>query len=137
MERNRDIVKHFLDAAERGDEATMRQLLHPDVEIHEAESLPWAGVHRGIEGFQRLVRTVYRSFLDTQVSIHALLAENERVLVIATLSGRSRRDQQQFSMPIIELWELHAARIRRITPYYFDTAAIAALIPDDGCNADR
>lgn len=47
---SKEVVRDFLSAARQGDRAGMADLLHPEVEIHEAGSLPFAGVHRGLEG---------------------------------------------------------------------------------------
>ena len=81
--------------------------------------------------FQLLARRVFGSFRETRVVIRELLADSDRVVVIADLTGRSRRDGGEFSMPVIELWEFEGTRIRRITPFYFDTKALLALLPDE------
>ena len=125
---NKDVVSDFLSAARQGDRASMAELLHPQVEIHEAGSLPFAGVHRGLEGFQALTRQVFASFTGTQVSVERLFAQGDTVVVEMRLSGRCKRSGKPFEMPVLELWDLQEARIRRITPFYYDTAKTIALI---------
>ena len=61
---SKDVVRDFLSAARQGDQASMADLLHPQVEIHEAGSLAFAGVHRGLEGFQALTRQVFTRFIE-------------------------------------------------------------------------
>ena len=125
---SKNVVRDFLSAARQGDRARMADLLHPQVEIHEAGSLPFAGVHRGLEGFQALTRQVFTRFIDTQVSIERLFAQGDTVVVEMRLSGRCKRSGDPFEMPVLELWDLEDARIRRITPFYYDTAKMIALI---------
>ena len=125
---SKDVVRDFLSAARQGDRASMADLLHPQVEIHEAGSLPFAGVHRGLEGFQALTRQVFTRFIGTQVSIERLFAQGDTVVVEMRLSGRCKRSGDPFEMPVLELWDLEDARIRRITPFYYDTAKMIALI---------
>ena len=124
---SKDVVRDFLSAARQGDRASMADLLHPQVEIHEAGSLPFAGVHRGLKGFQALTR-VFTRFIDTQVSIERLFAQGDTRVVEMRLSGQCKRSGGPFEMPVLELWDLEDARIRRITPFHYDTAKMIALI---------
>ncbi len=118
------IVREFLAASERGDRAVMYSLLHPDFVVHEAPSLPYGGTHHGLDGYLKLVRSVFTSFRDTRVEIDSILGENDTVIVLARLSGRSKCGRVPFVMPLSEVWRLVDGRIRSVTPYYFDTARI-------------
>ena len=42
---NRDVLRSFLKASERQDEEEMREYLHPEIRVIEAESLPYGGIH--------------------------------------------------------------------------------------------
>ena len=122
-----DTVRAFLAASQQGDRETMAALLHPEAEVHEADSLPYAGRHRGLEGFLALVKRVFTSFRDTRVEIETLLGDGELVVVLATLSGRSKTSGESFHMPVNEVWRLRDGQIISITPYYFDTARLNQL----------
>lgn len=127
MADNKQLVDDFLDASRRGDTQRMAALLHSDFCVYEADSLPYAGEHRGLEGFLALVKRVFTSFRDTRVDIRQMLAEGDTVVVLATLSGRSKHNGEAFQVPVNEVWEFAEGRILRITPYYFDTARLVAL----------
>ncbi len=127
MTNSIDTVRAFLAASQQGDRDTMAMLLHPDAEVHEADSLPYAGRHRGLDGFLALVKTVFTSFRDTRVEVDTIVGEGELVVVLATLSGRSKKTGESFRMPVNEVWRLHEGRIVSITPYYFDTARLSEL----------
>jgi len=127
MHDNKQIVRDFLNASQIGDHETMAILLHPDAEIREADSLPYAGVYHGLEGFLNLVKTVFTSFRDTKVKIEDIIGEGDMVIVLASLSGYSKHSDERFRMPVAEVWRVVDSRIRSITPYYFDTARLSTL----------
>ena len=92
---SKEVVRDFLSAARQGDRTSMADLLHPQVEIHEAGSLPFAGVHRGLEGFQALTRQVFARFMDTQISVERLFAQGDTVVVEMRLSYAELLRQSQ------------------------------------------
>lgn len=127
MPDNKQIVRDFLTASQNGDRDGMAALLHTDFCVHEAASLPYAGEHRGLEGFLALVKQVFTSFRDTRADIRQVIGEGDTVVVLASLRGHSKHTGEAFEMPVNEIWELTDGRIRRITPYYFDTARLNEL----------
>lgn len=127
MVDNIQIVRDFLCASQSGNHLIMQRLLHPDAEVHEAASLPYAGTHRGLPGFLDLVKTVFTTFDDTRVEVETMLGEADIVVVLATLSGRSKHSGESFNMPVNEIWRVRHGQIHSITPYYFDTARLKQL----------
>jgi uncharacterized protein len=124
---SKDIVRRFLGAAQQGDMATVASLLHPEVRVIEADSLPFGGIVTGVEGFTRLVRRVFTTFANTAVSIDEYIAEGDTVVVLATMSGQSKASGEAFSMPISEIWRVRDGLITEIKPFYHDTQKINAL----------
>jgi uncharacterized protein len=130
---NKDIVRRFLGAAQQGDMATVASLLHPQAQVIEADSLPFGGVVTGFEGFTRLVRQVFTTFANTTVTIDETIAEDDTVVVLATMSGQSKASGEAFSMPIAEIWRVQDGLVTEIRPFYHDTQRInrlAAGAPD-------
>ncbi|MFO7550720.1 MAG: nuclear transport factor 2 family protein [Haliea sp.] len=124
---SKDTVRTFLSAARKGDMATVASLLHPEVQIIEAGSLPFGGVVSGVEGFNTLVRRVFTTFANTAVTIDEYIADGDTVVVLATMSGQSKASGEAFSMPICEIWRLRDGLITEIRPFYHDTQKINAL----------
>ena len=118
---NKDIVLSFLDASVRGDKEAMKDLLHPDVQVIEAESLPYGGVSKGPDEFIELIRRVFTTWENTEVSVHQVLADGDHVVLLAEMTGRGRATSKDFSVPIAEVWRLENAKIREVRPFYFDT----------------
>ncbi len=124
---SKDIVRAFLSAARQGDMATVASLLHPEAQVIEADSLPFGGVVSGFEGFTRLVRQVFTTFANTAVTIDEYIAEGDTVVVLATMTGQSKRSGEVFSMPISEIWRLRDGLITEIKPFYYDTHRLNVL----------
>ncbi|PLW82028.1 hypothetical protein CWI75_13175 [Kineobactrum sediminis] len=124
---NKAVVKQFLEAAQAGDTATTKQLLHPDVRVIEADSLPFGGIVTGFDGFSRLVRQVFTTFAETAVTVQEYLADGDSVVVLATMTGKSKASGESFRMPIAEIWRLREGRIVEIQPFYHDTQKINAM----------
>jgi ketosteroid isomerase-like protein len=88
-----DVVRRFETAFEggQGDIDAVLRLLDPDIVIHEAASLPYAGEHRGRAGFLALTQAFAAAwefpwpkrfeFLDTAA---------EHIVVLTTSQVRSR-----------------------------------------------
>ena len=127
---NKAIVRRFLEAAQAGDTAVTKRLLHPDVRVIEADSLPFGGIVTGFDGFNRLVRQVFTTFADTAVTIQEYLADGDSVVVLATMSGKSKATGETFRMPIAEIWRLREGLIVEIQPFYHDTQKINAMATD-------
>jgi ketosteroid isomerase-like protein len=118
---NKAIVRAFLAAAAVNDRERMGQFLDPRIRVIEAASLPFGGEHVGIEAFHALTRRVFRLWRDTRVEVHEMLADGDRVVVLATMHGRSRDGVRTLEMPIAEIWRLESGKVSEIRPFYFDT----------------
>ncbi len=101
--------------------------MDPGARVVEAASLPYAGEYEGVDGFLRLVRRVFTTFADINVAIQDYIAEGEHVVVLATMSGKRKKDGESFEMPITEIWQVLDGRIMEIRPFYFDTQEVNRL----------
>lgn len=124
IDSNKSIVQSFLAASRSGNLDKVKQLLHPEVRIVEAESLPFGGTVTGVDGFTRLVRQVFMTFTDTAVELDEFIAEGDAVVVLATLIDKSKATGEAFRTPISEIWRLLADRIVEIRPFYHDTQKV-------------
>jgi len=133
---SKETVHSFLAAAARGDRQAMARLLHPQVCVSEAASLPFGGEHIGIDAFHALVRRVFLLWRDTRVEIEQMIAEGELVVVIARMHGRARQREAVLDMPIAEVWRVEQGLIRSIRPFYQDTHALLQLLGNDPASCD-
>jgi uncharacterized protein len=124
---NEAIVRRFLALAQSGDRAGASALLHADVRVIEADSLPYGGVHRGPEGFHALVKRVFRNWDDVRVEVDRFISTGDTVIALARFQGRSKNNGEPFSMPMAEVWRVADGLIVEVQPFYFDTKRLVEL----------
>ncbi len=56
------VVEQMLDHAANGRWDALQDLLDPEFEIVEPDSLPYGGVHRGVDGYVRLMKEIGELF---------------------------------------------------------------------------
>ncbi len=123
------VVNRFYDSALRGDIDAISEILHPDVVVYEAASLPYAGAHTGrFQCLGALAAVVLRDRprLRRPVAMYSFgLSGPRHSSRFPSDSGNSAETQ---TMPIVETFVVRDGLIVEIRPYYFDTAAIAAAL---------
>jgi ketosteroid isomerase-like protein len=124
---NLAVARQFIDAFEREDHAAVLGLLHPDLVVHEAESLPYPGDHRGLDGFAELLKTLLRNYELKFVSA-TLHDAGEAVVCEMTIRLTGRATGKTLEMPMLELYRFTDRRISDIDVYYKDTKAVADLL---------
>lgn len=96
-------------------------MLHPDVRVIEADSLPYGGVTEGPQGFLDLIKRVFKTWEETEVSVQQVLADEDRVVLLAEMTGRGKGGGRAFRMPVAEIWSLEDGKIKEVRPFYSDT----------------
>ena len=122
---NRDILRSFLKASERQDEEEMREYLHPEIRVIEAESLPYGGIHEGPDAFMELIPTVFGTWRDCNVTVNRWVSEGENVILLGVMTGSGKTTGMPFEVPIAEVWTFREGKIIEVVPYYFDTKMLA------------
>lgn len=118
------VVEQMLDHAANGRWDALREVLDPEFEIVEPESLPYGGVHRGVSGYVSLMKEIGELFdLDFQrVGLDALGEELVILRMFVTFTARSGR--RSVRLPVVELLQVRGSRVRRSEVYISDTAAL-------------
>jgi len=94
-----------------------------ETEFHEAPSLPYGGVYRGVEGVKRgVMKLMFGAWEDFTFQILQYGAGGDLVYVHVMISGVGRKTGKSFSMPIVEMWRLKDGKVTEVRPFYFDTA---------------
>jgi uncharacterized protein len=119
---SKSLVMAFISALKRGDMDGMRALLHPDFAVSEADGLPYAGIYRGGDGWQKLCRAVITVWKKFHIELLELVCESDTQAVVRfAISGRSSVSGREFNSTVLELWRIDDGKIREILPYYWDT----------------
>lgn len=126
MSEKTEVCQRFLAAMGKGDYDAQAALMTDDFEITEADSLPYAGTYHGIEGWTQLTKAVIKSWSGLRLDLIEIAGESEdSVLLHFALSGASRKTGRRFGTEVMEHWRFRGGKVAAITPYYFDTAALA------------
>lgn len=118
---NKDIVLAFLDASETRNQEAMKALLHPDVQVIEAASLPYGGIAKGPDAFIKLIKQVFSTWKDIKLSVQKVLSDGDYVILLAEMSVRNQTTEKMVVIPIAEIWRLNDGKIIEVRPFYFDT----------------
>lgn len=110
-----------------GNQAAMREMLHPEFEVEEAAGLPYGGNYRGIQGWLELCNAVAGTWGQFRLQLIEYAGESPDSLVIRfAISGRSRKTGKSFESTVLEFWKFKDGKLFRIHPYYFDTQLLVA-----------
>ncbi|MFT6955038.1 MAG: ketosteroid isomerase-like protein [Halieaceae bacterium] len=129
---NKERVRTFFAAAAANDSEAMLAVLHPDLKIIEAESLPFGGVTEGRENFKEFTKKVFTTWNNTSIISEELIEDGNRVVVLASMSAQSKSSGTRFTMQIAEIWTFDADGLAvEIKPFYFDTKRLVDLFNGD------
>jgi ketosteroid isomerase-like protein len=114
-----------------GDFDTQGAMLDESFVVHEAEGLPYAGDYHGIAGWRALSKAVVATWGGFALKPMEFLGETADTFVVRfRISGRSRKTGKTFDSTVLELWKFNDGRLWEITPYYWDTHALALADQD-------
>jgi hypothetical protein len=116
---NADLIRGGYDAFSRGDVPAVLRMLDPDVCWHVPGRSPLSGDYKGhdeVVGF--FGRTMELSEHTFAIDIDAVLAEDERVVVLCTVSAV--RHGQNWSSPEVHVWRVSDGRAVESREYQGD-----------------
>jgi ketosteroid isomerase-like protein len=124
-DRVQAMVERFYQLSGAGlwDEA--EAMMTDDFCIVEADSMPYPGRFAGKSALRELYTTVFGYWDDPVLETHDVCIGASHAVVMLTMKATSRHNGERLAMPIAEVLHLRGDRFCGITPYYFDTAAIA------------
>ncbi len=123
---HREFCERFIALMSAGNVDTLAPMFDEDFVVHEAQGLPYGGDYHGIDGWRALSRAVISTWAGFRVKPIEFLGETADTLVVRfAISGRSRTTNKPFDSSVLELWKFNGERLREITPYYWDTHALA------------
>jgi len=124
-----EVVLRAFRAVEQRDPEALVAVYHPEIEFHDAPSLPYGGSQLGLDAVVEHgpawaktwdpVQTETERKMDPRV----IAANGEEVVVLyrqraASLAG------ERFDNPVLGLYEVRDGKLQRAQMFHFDTAAI-------------
>lgn len=124
-EANLATAVRLYEAAGRGDWDAAEAELHEELAIHEAATMPYAGIYRGRDALRRLSAIVYGYWPGTRVERLGMAAGAGRVVVFFRMLIDAPGGS--ITHEIVEVNEFRDGKVAVIKPFYWDTGAMAAL----------
>jgi uncharacterized protein len=123
------VVLQAFRAVERRDREGLIALYHPEVEFHDAPSLPYGGTLRGKEEVARndgwretwgpLQPTEAERSMDPRV-----VAAGDREVVVLYRQRALDPAGERFDAPVLGLYEVRDGMFARAQMFHYDTAAV-------------
>jgi len=114
----------FYAAIELNDISRAEQVFDPiALEIHEAQSLPYGGIWRGITGFRTLLKLHSETWTTVERKVIQYATGGDLVMVYLWMSGIGKSGMG-FSMPIVEIWRCKNQKVVHIQVLYGDSGRI-------------
>ncbi len=100
--------------------------------IHEADSLPYGGVHCGPEGARRHAYGFWRTWRFLQSSEEreldaTFLDGGDRVVALFRHRARSA-DGEKVDLPVVGVYDVRRGRVIEARMFHFDTAGISRFL---------
>jgi ketosteroid isomerase-like protein len=125
---NEQRVYEMLAAYQQGDDEALRQVIHPEGEIHGAPGIINAGTYHGFEGFRQWVSQWEEAWGEIDYSLGEIVEVDESLLVIPVhIVGRGAASGVEIDMTFGWLYEWEDGLVIRFQVHTsFDQAMAAA-----------
>jgi uncharacterized protein len=121
-----EVLDRFLNLFQKGEVEAARAMIHPDIVLREAASLPYPGDFKGREGFDQLFGVLLAN-LEMIVDGWELFDAGDRVIGRMHTTLVSRHSGEQLPMIIVEIHTIRDDMLADVDIYYKDTKAVIDL----------
>jgi len=101
-----EAIERGYAALNRGDVSLVLDLLHPEIEWHQPEATPEAGVHRGRDSFERFLRGWLESFDEFRVEPERVVQRGATLVAVVRQSGTGRSSGLRVETQLAHLWTI-------------------------------
>jgi len=139
MGSDAEVVLEAIKAVEERDGEKLFELYHDDVELHEATSLPYGGVVKGVPSLKEQLESAPEgTWLGTWGPLQPtdaerrfdprVVSENDGEVVVLYHMRAVAPDGERFDSPVIGVYEVRDGKFARAQMFHYDTAAINAFL---------
>ena len=125
---NTEIVQEIYDSFSEGDIDAIRDIMDPDVELHEPKGIAGGGTHRG---FDEIVENVFSrlgsEWVDVSVVPERYIEDGDTVVVLLMWSGTFSKTGKSAEYPNAHVFDLEDGKIVQWRSYA-DTALFNAAL---------
>jgi ketosteroid isomerase-like protein len=137
MSKASEVVLQAFRAVEERDHEALVALYHPQVEFHEAPSLPYGGDAAGREevaadlGWLETWGPLQPTGAERRMDPRVIADDGEQVVVLYTQRAVDAAGNR-FEAPVLGLYEVRDGKFARAQMFHFDTAAILDFLARSG-----
>jgi ketosteroid isomerase-like protein len=106
--------------------ATLAPYFATDVELHQADALPYGGIWRGHDGMEQFFIAMSQTWEVFEMVEQEFLSTTGTAVVLTQVHARARATGRELDFPILQTIRVVSGRIADVRPFYWDTAAISA-----------
>ena len=114
-EANRQLVVGAIEAAMAGDMEGFTDSLHPEIEVHEPDYLPYGGIYRGKDGFLELFGKATAVLDFPTMKVVSATGDEDRAILLMTCNLLSNGEERH----ITEHWEIEDGLVKRVRVFWF------------------
>jgi uncharacterized protein len=130
-EQSVQIVEDVYAAFARGDVPGVLAAMADDIEWHEAEGMPYGGIHRGGAAVARNVfgpiTTDIRDFAVTPIE---LIPSGDTVAVVARYTGTGNSTGKELDLEVVHVWDVRDGKVVRFRQFP-DTVKFLEVVPSE------
>jgi uncharacterized protein len=133
---NVENVRRLFQAVEEHDVAGVLAAYAPDIVIRDAESLPYGGVHRGLEGARQHIEGAAQTWNHLQPSAErkmdaVFLDAGDYVIVLWRLKGLAASSGRKLDSPTVSVYKMRDGKIVESQMFYADTVTIRQFLESE------
>ncbi|WP_107655684.1 nuclear transport factor 2 family protein [Nocardia suismassiliense] len=121
-----DLIAQVYRAFDTRDFGVIPRLFAPDIDINQADELPWGGHHHGHAGAVRFFTTLL-AHIDSTVISEQLFAAGDAVVQVGRTTGMTIPDGIAFDLPEVHVWHVRDGLIAGYDAYIDTPAMLTAL----------
>ena len=129
---NVETVRRLFRAVEERDLVGVLGAYDPEIAIHEADSLPYGGDHRGHDGAKRHAYGYLRAWNDLQSpeekKLDATFADAGDHVVAFFRQMAHAADGKKIDLPVVGVYEVRGGRVVEARMFNFDTVEISKFL---------
>jgi uncharacterized protein len=130
-EQNVAAVRAIYDAFAKGDVPAVLGGMADDVEWHEADGMPYGGIHRGPDAVaQNVFGPITTDIPDFQVTPEQYIASDNTVAVVVRYTGTGKATGNQLDLEAVHVWDVSDGKPVRFRQF-IDTAKFLEVVPAD------
>lgn len=133
---NIENIRCLFKAVEERDIAGVLAAYAPEIIIRDAESLPYGGIHHGLEGAKQHIEGAAQTWNNLQPpaerKMDAIFLDTEDyVIVLWRLKSLAANSGRKLDSPVVSVYKMHSGKIVQSQMFYTDTVAIQQFLESE------